>query len=126
VTYVLPILPDEIRCEVADGVVAVLRPLDHGELATLLDTYPASADGNLPVAAGPWVVKRQLLRVDGLSMGADGVPFDPRNPLHHASLPWSWVNRCASALYARMNVSEETAKNSDAPSVLVVPTDGAA
>jgi hypothetical protein len=124
--YVLPILPDEIPEPLTEGVTAYLRPLDHGELAALLDTWPASADGNLPIAAAPWLVKRQLLRIDGLAMGAEGVAFDTTNAVHMAALPWSWVQQCARALYARMNLSESSAKNSDAPSVLVVPTAGVA
>jgi len=124
--YVLPILPDEIAEHLPEGVVAYLRPLDHGELAGLLDTWPVNAEGELPLQAAPWIVRRQLVRIDGLSMGAEGVPFDPANAAHHAALPWVWVQKCAGALYRRMNLSESSAKNSDAPSVLVVPTDGAA
>jgi hypothetical protein len=126
VTYVLPILPDELRHPLAEGVTAVLRPLDHGELATLLDTFPMAPDGTLPIAAAPWVVRQQMVRIEGLAMGAEGVAFDAANPTHLMSLPWTWVQGCARALYQRMNLSEESAKNSDAPSVLVVPTDGAA
>lgn len=124
--YVLPILPDEIPVTLTEGVIAYLRPLDHTELAAVLDTFDVSADGNLPVGAAPWVVRKQLRRIEGLAIGADGVAFDVSQPLHFSAVPWSWIQLCARALYARMNLSEESAKNSDAPSVLVVPTDGAA
>lgn len=123
-TYVLPILPDEIPEPLTEGVIAYLRPLDHSELAGLLDAWPTDGDGNLPIAAAPWVVKRQLLRIEGLAMGADTVAFDVTSGVHFAALPWSWMQQCARALYARMNLSESSAKNSDAPSVLVVPTAG--
>jgi hypothetical protein len=124
--YVLPILPDELHVELPEGVTAYVRPLDHGELAALLDTFPLDANGDLPLAAAPWIVRRQMIRVDGLSMGTDGTPFDPANAAHHAALPWGWMQKCAGALYRRMNLSESSAKNSDAPSVLAVPNAGAA
>lgn len=125
-TYVLPVLPDEITAPLTEGVIAYLRPLDHAELAGLLDTFPSDANGHLPVAAAPWIVKRQLRRIEGLSIGADGVAFDAANAVHYAALPWMWVQTCARVLYARMNLSEAAAKNSDAPSDLAEPTDGAA
>jgi hypothetical protein len=124
-TYVLPVLPDELSTTLADGVVAVLRPLDHTDVATLFDAFPPSADDNIPLAAAPWLVKRQLVRIEGLAIGSEGTPFDATNALHLTALPWSWVQACAKALYSRMNLSEASAKNSDAPSVLAVPISGA-
>jgi hypothetical protein len=124
--FVLPILPDEIPETLTDGVTAFLRPLDHGELAALLDTWPVGDGGELPIQASPWIVRRQLLRIEGLSMGAEGVAFDPATSAHLAALPWAWVQTCAAALYRRMNLSESSAKNSVAPSVSAAPIDGAA
>lgn len=127
-TYVLPILPEEISETLTDGVVAVLRPLDHAEVATLFDMWTPNADNSMPFAAAPWVVRRQLLRIDGLQLGVapDTVPFDADDATHHAALPFKWVQKLAGVLYRRMNLSEDTAKNSVAPSVSAAPTAGAA
>jgi hypothetical protein len=127
VTYVLPILPAEIMEPIADGVVAVLRPMDHAEVAALFDTWTPNADNSMPLAAAPWVVRRQLLRIEGLQLGEAPatVPFDADNATHHAALPFQWVQRLAGVLYGRMNLTEATAKNSAAPSVSAAPMPGA-
>lgn len=131
-SFVLPILPPELRIplrEEGEPVVAFVRPMVHEDLAMMLELHPTNDRGELPNTAMPWLVRRQLVRVEGLTLqGADGtpVPFDATNRLHVDALPWTWVAKLFAELQTRANISEQTAGNSAGPSDSVATTGGAA
>jgi hypothetical protein len=121
----IAILPKEIAVSLSAveptaewaGLTAFVRPLDVEELAEWQDGFPKGIN-----AASLALVRRQLVRIEGVTVGEGDEPFDLKNPVHFSALfsvfrgGQKALGTIFEALIARTKLDEGAEKNSGSPS----------
>lgn len=102
---VLRLIPDEVeiplgeRSKDFEGAVAVVRSLDIEEHAKITDGF---GKGGVQTAALA-IIRDRLVRIDGLGLQdryGKIEPFDRKNALHWAQLPFEIIDHIFARLYA--------------------------
>lgn len=104
-TVVIQMIPDEIEIPLGErrkdfeGAVAMVRSLDIEEHAKITDGF---GKGGVQTAALA-IIRDRLVRIDGLGMQdryGKVEPFDRKNALHWAQLPFEIIDHIFARLYA--------------------------
>src|SRR5262249_27549680 len=99
------------------GIVVVWRPMDLLDKAKWAD---GCRTGNIKTGsneAGYIGVKGQIIDFRGLELSGDnGKARKYKHPDDFSRIPWPWLNILWNLIQDRMNISEDTEKNSEPPS----------